>query len=109
MVGLQVKDDQKYSDYRAAMAPILTEFGGGFRFDFKVAEVLKNEEGRPINRVFAIYFFDRQKMELFFSDPRYLAVKLEYFESSVEATTIISEYIRWLWPTENAWSGQNLK
>ena len=94
MVGLQVKDDKAYSDYREAMRPLLEEAGGGFRYDFKVSEVLKSEEERPINRVFAIYFADKSKCDWFFSNPDYLTVKKKFFESSGEATTIISQYER---------------
>jgi len=35
MVGLEVKDDTKYSDYRKAMTPLLETFEGGFRYDFR--------------------------------------------------------------------------
>lgn len=94
MVGLQIKDDAVYSQYREAMRPLLEKAGGGFRYDFKVSEVLKNEEGRPINRVFAIYFGNKKLSEEFFSHPEYLKIKAQYFESSVEATTIISDYER---------------
>ena len=94
MVGLYVKQNDIYTQYRAAMRPLLEQHGGGFRYDFKVAEVLKNEEGRPINRVFAIYFKDKQNMEKFFSHPDYLVIKAKYFEASVEATTILSTYER---------------
>lgn len=94
IVGLQVKNDKVYSEYREAMRPLLERADGGFRYDFKIAEVLKSEEKRPINRVFAIYFGDKEKMEAFFSNPEYLKIKQKYFEASVEATTIISEYAR---------------
>lgn len=94
IVGLQIKNDDVYTQYRNEMAPILENHGGGFRYDFKVSETLKNEEARPINRVFAIYFADRENMNNFFSHPDYLVVKSKFFESSVEATTIISEYER---------------
>lgn len=94
MVGLQVKNDSEYAKYREAMGPILELHGGGFRYDFKVSEVLKNEEGRPINRVFAIYFESKERMNDFFSDPDYLKAKSQYFEISVDATTIISGYQR---------------
>ena len=66
IVGLQVKNDKVYSQYRQAMAPLLSEKQGGFRYDFKVSEVLRNEEGRPINRVFAIYFASQQLCDEFF-------------------------------------------
>ena len=94
MVGLQVSNEGLYADYRNAMRPLLEKVNGGFRYDFKVSEVLKNDEGRPINRVFAIYFGSKEEKEQFFSDPEYLKIKNEFFESSVEATTIISEYGR---------------
>lgn len=94
VVGLQVKDDANYTSYRSAMTPILESFGGGFRYDFKVAETLRNEEGRAINRLFVIYFKDKSSMESFFKNPKYLEVKSEFFETSVESTTIISQYSR---------------
>lgn len=94
MVGLQIKDDNEYSRYREAMSPILKQYGGGFRYDFKVSQTLRNEEGRPINRVFAIYFVDKKGMDEFFSNSDYLDAKAKFFDASVEATTIISEYER---------------
>ena len=94
IVGLQIKNDVEYTNYREAMRPILNSYEGGFRYDFKVSETLKNEEGRPINRVFAIYFGNKNKMDAFFSNPEYLKVKSQFFDASVEATTIISAYER---------------
>lgn len=94
IVGLQIKNDDVYSKYREAMTPILGLYGGGFRYDFKVSEVLKNEEGRSINRVFAIYFKDEDSMNNFFRNEDYLNVKAEFFEKSVSETTIISQYLR---------------
>jgi uncharacterized protein (DUF1330 family) len=94
VVGLNVKDDAIYTDYRTAMKPLLTMHGGGFRYDFKVNEVLKNEEGKQINRVFTIFFESESRMESFFSNEEYLKIKKEFFEKSVGATTIISQYSR---------------
>jgi len=94
VVGLQVVDEDLYTKYREAMTPLLKIYEGGFRYDFEVSNVLKNEEGRSINRVFTIYFGNKSQMNEFFSNEDYKAVKLKYFESSVEATTIISEYVR---------------
>lgn len=92
IVGLHVTDEGIYADYREAMRPLLEKVNGGFRYDFRVSEVLKNESGQPINRVFAIYFDSKDKMDAFFGDTEYLEIKKVYFESSVSATTIISEY-----------------
>jgi uncharacterized protein (DUF1330 family) len=94
VVGLKVINDEEYVNYRAAMTPILESFGGGFRYDFKVDEVLKNEEGREINRVFTIHCKDKESMDAFFSHPDYQVAKSKFFENSVAATTIISEYSR---------------
>lgn len=94
MVGLTVSDSQTYAAYREAMAPLLREHGGGFRFDFEVARVLKSEAPHEINRVFAIYFRDRANKDAFFSRPEYLAIKARFFEKSVAGTTIIAEYER---------------
>ncbi len=92
LVGLDVLDDDIYADYRAAMKPILTSYGGNFGFDFVVSEVLLSQVGAPINRVFTIYFPDKVTAERFFSDGEYLQVKAQYFDSSVAHTTIISSY-----------------
>ena len=92
LVGLNVIDDTIYSDYRANMKPILTQYEGSFGYDFVVAEVLKSETKDKINRVFTIRFPDQQKMEAFFIDDKYTAVKEKYFQKSVKNTTIISSY-----------------
>ncbi|GAB3517485.1 DUF1330 domain-containing protein [Photobacterium alginatilyticum] len=93
LVGLNVIDDRRYQEYRTAMKPILSQFGGRFGYDFKVSEVLQSEvENKDINRVFTISFPKQTDMEAFFSDAEYLNVKTRYFESSVKSTTIISSY-----------------
>ena len=94
VVGLQIKNEEMYARYRESMTPLLETYGGGFRYDFKISEVLKNEDGRAINRVFAIFFKDKASMEKFFSNSNYIKMKSEFFEGSVGATTIISEYQR---------------
>jgi uncharacterized protein (DUF1330 family) len=94
MVGLHVTDDQAYRNYREAMAPLLAAHGGGFRYDFTIAQVLKSASDHPINRVFAIYFESRARMESFFANPEYLAIKARYFAKSVAGTTIFGSYDR---------------
>jgi len=92
LVGLNVLDDDLYSQYRAAMNPILTNIGGGFGYDFKVAEVLLSEVSEKINRVFTIYFPSKLDMESFFSDEEYLRIKERFFLKSVGDATIMSSY-----------------
>lgn len=92
LVGLNVIDDAKYADYRAAMKPILSQYEGRFGYDFKVSEVLITEGAEDINRVFTINFSGEDKMKSFFSDSEYLKVKEQYFVKSVASTTIISSY-----------------
>ena len=56
VMGLEVIDDRIYQQYRDAMAPILTSYGGAFGFDFRVSEVLLSKTQDPINRLFTIAF-----------------------------------------------------
>lgn len=93
-VGLNIINDEVYSNYRKEMKPLLEAHQGGFRYDFKVSEVLKNEEGKSINRVFFIYFGSKDLMDQFFANPEYLKIKTQFFEKSVQATTILSSYSR---------------
>ena len=74
------------------MRPLLEKVQGGFRYDFRVSEVLKNESGNPINRVFTIYFGSKEMKNSFFNSDNYKEIKKRFFESSVDSTTIISEY-----------------
>jgi hypothetical protein len=76
------------------MKSLLESHGGGFRYDFVVSQTLKSVTSEPINRVFAIYFASKGRMDEFFSHPDYKEIKAKYFENSVEATTIISSYER---------------
>ena len=92
LVGLHVLDDLKYENYRKAMKPILTDYQGGFGYDFKVSEVLISPDNNDINRVFTINFSSKNKMEGFFSDAQYLVVKEKYFVESVGSATIIASY-----------------
>lgn len=92
LVGLDVLDNEAYADYRSAMRPILTAFGGGFGYDFRIAEVLKSESEVEINRVFTIRFPDAATMDAFFSDEAYLKTKRQFFDRSVRGTEIIAQY-----------------
>jgi uncharacterized protein (DUF1330 family) len=94
VVALNVTDDAAYQQYRDAMGPLLAAHGGGFRFDFTVARVLRTESTHPINRVFAIYFGDAERKEAFFAHPDYRAIKARWFERSVAGTTILGAYDR---------------
>ena len=92
LVGLEVTDDNAYSNYRQEMTPLLEKFGGGFNYDFKVAELLKSQYSENINRVFTIYFPDETVMNEFFDDDQYKKIKDTHFEGAVKSTTIISSY-----------------
>jgi len=92
LVGLNIVDDDMYQSYRDAMMPILKSYGGNFEYDFKILEVLKSKTNDPINRVFLISFLDKDSMNLFFVDKKYLKVKQKYFEKSVTHMTQIAIY-----------------
>lgn len=94
VVGLEVTDDEKYTEYRREMRPILEEMGGGFGYDFVVREVLEAQVDHPINRVFTIYFPSREVMGEFFGLARYKEIKERHFAPAVAHTVIIAEYDR---------------
>ena len=94
LVGLQVSDNDIYSQYRASMKPILSKYHGRFTNDFMVSEVLLSQGSDQINRVFTINFVDQATKEAFFSDSEYLQVKEKFFEQSVTETYILAEYQR---------------
>ena len=94
VVGLTVTDEAVYQQYRAAMTPLLTAHGGGFRFDFTIAKVLASPAEHTINRLFAIHFPDAQRTAAFFADDEYRAIRARFFEQSVAGTTILAAYDR---------------
>lgn len=93
LVGLTVTNDEGYERYRTLMRPILENYGGFFRYDFKVSQVLKTEAEHVINRVFIISFPDREKSDKFFADERYLEIRKEFFVPSVSGATTIAQYL----------------
>lgn len=94
LVGLNVTDEDAYAKYREAMTPILNALNGGFRYDFRVSDVLISETDAAINRVFTIYFPDQKTADGFFNDPAYICAKEAYFNRAVASTTILAHYQR---------------
>ncbi len=94
VVGLKVNNDEIYDQYRLSISPLLKKYEGGFRYDFKIKQTLIAENSNEINRLFLIYFKNKQLMNAFFSDSEYLKIKEKFFTNSVTSTTIISEYQR---------------
>lgn len=94
LMAMHVLDEASYQRYRDGMLPILERYGGGFRYDFRIAEVLQSDADHPINRVFAIHFPDRQRRKAFFRDPDYQEVRKTHFEGAVGGITEISAYGR---------------
>ncbi len=92
LVGLHVIDDGTYQVYRNEMTPILKRYGGGFGYDFKIADVLKSKTPAPINRVFTISFPNAATKNAFFSNEEYLKVRQRHFEKSVTDTTMLATY-----------------
>jgi uncharacterized protein (DUF1330 family) len=92
IMAMQITDHEGYAAYREHMTPILAEYGGRFDYDFVISEVLKKCCDVEINRVFMIVFPSKQHSLAFFSDPRYKAVRKQYFENSVGSVTQIAEF-----------------
>ncbi len=92
--GLNIIEEESYNLYRKEIMPILSRYGGGFGYDFKISEVLKSGAEEPINRVFTIFFPNKDSKNSFFSNDEYLRIKQRHFEKSVSNTTIIATYER---------------
>lgn len=92
LVGIDVSDEAGYQAYRDAMTPLLIEHGGGFRYDFTIAETLKSATPDTINRLFIIYFPDEAAKTAFFGHPTYQAIKAAHFTPSVRSTTILARF-----------------
>jgi len=92
LVGMLVSDDMMYQQYRENMMPILHRYGGAFKYDFKIDEVLKSAVKEPMNRVFIIRFDSQENMSAFFNDKNYLQVRQEFFEPSVSSFEEIATY-----------------
>lgn len=91
LVGLRVVNEERYQAYRDGMTPILERMGGAFRYDMRIEEVIRGQEG--LSRVFVVSFPDKATKEAFFADEAYLAVREEHFDPSVvETAVIIAEY-----------------
>jgi uncharacterized protein (DUF1330 family) len=92
MIGLEVTDDALYTQYRAAMTPLLKAHGGSFVVDVRVAEVLCAPGGGSFNRLFLLRFPSRDAFDAFFADPEYKAVRERLFVPSVGAVSALGEY-----------------
>ena len=92
LVGLNIKDEKLYQDYRNAMSPLLERIGGGFRYDFTVAKTLRSQAPHAINRVFTIYFPSAEAKSSFFDNPEYKSIRERYLEKSVADAVYIAEY-----------------
>jgi len=89
LMGLDVADHDGYKAYRDAMSPLLERIGGGFRYDFTIAETLRNSAGHEINRLFVIHFPNRQAQDRFLDDEAYREIRGRLFDPSVRAATIL--------------------
>ena len=92
LVGMRVTHEAAYARYRAAMTPILESMGGCFRYDMRVAELLKGDAAEPFNRLFILSFPDEPTRDRFFADPTYLQAKAEHYTGAVSSYTVIAAY-----------------
>lgn len=93
LVGMHVADEDRYRRYRTVMTPILESMGGTFRYDLRVAEMLRGDADEPFNRVFVLSFPDAATRDRFFADDAYAAAKAEHFDGAVSSWRTIAEYV----------------
>jgi uncharacterized protein (DUF1330 family) len=92
VVAMQVDDAESYRKYREAMEPLLIKSGGRFRFDFWIAEVLRSETAKKMNRVFVITFDSKQQSDDFFATAEYKEIRKTFFTPAVSDVTTIAEF-----------------
>jgi len=92
LVGLHVKDNDAYDQYRAGMTPILKDHGGYFRFDYTIDEMLQGDADDAHNRVFVLSFPDQATMERFFGNEDYKNVRAQHFDPAVKSGGILSSF-----------------
>lgn len=93
LVGLSVRDEEGYAEYRAAMTPVLHAHGGSFGVDVRVAAVLRAPGAAAFNRLFTIRFPSAHDHDAFFADPDYLPIRERLFEPSVNgAAEVLGRY-----------------
>jgi uncharacterized protein (DUF1330 family) len=92
MMGLQVSDAALYAQYREHMRPLLEAHGGRFVLDLWVSEVLLAPSAQPFNRLFTVRFPSQAARDAFFTDPEYQAVRKQYYEPSVAATSTLGRF-----------------
>jgi uncharacterized protein (DUF1330 family) len=90
--GVQVIDPALYVEYRARIAPMLEAHGGRFEVDVRVAEVLKAPASEGFNRLFSLRFGSTDRLEAFFADPAYLAVRRDLLARAVSAIVPLGRY-----------------
>lgn len=91
-MALHVLSEQRYAEYRTAVAPILARYGGKVVHDFRVAETLLSEADVEVNRLSTIRFPDETAREAFFRDPDYQIAREEHFEKAVKGSASIAAY-----------------
>ncbi|RYZ09777.1 MAG: DUF1330 domain-containing protein [Myxococcales bacterium] len=92
LIGLEVRDDAMYREYRARMTPLLLAHGGSFGVDVRVAEVLKSPQPGAFNRLFTIRFPSVAAHDTFFGNAEYLAIRRQWFEPGVGLVTHLGRY-----------------
>jgi uncharacterized protein (DUF1330 family) len=90
--GVNVVDPETYAAYRARMTPILEAYGGRFEVDVRVAEVLRSPGQERYNRLFSLSFPSIERLEAFFADPAYVAVRRELLDASVSEIVSLGRY-----------------
>lgn len=93
VVGVQLRDEAGYLEYRRRIAPLLASYGAHFVLDVRVSEVVRAPiEGAQFDRLFILRFPDAAAWERFFADPGYAQIRAEHYEPSVSATHRLFAY-----------------
>jgi len=75
LVGVNVLDEAKFSEYLTAVEPLLSTHNGMFCYDYSVHKERHAVVSGNINRVLKFEFADKCNMEKFFTDRCYLKTR----------------------------------
>lgn len=87
LANVRVTDPAGFEAYRAAVAPMVTEFGGRYLIRGGASEVV---EGAPdVHRIVLLEFADMPALRRFYFSPEYAPVKAMREAAAVTEVTLI--------------------
>lgn len=92
LIGLNVLDSKKLSDFHASIKPLLATHDGEYCYDFNAPSALFSNRYKVINYVFALSFSSKEKTTEFLADNNYRKVRGRHVLKTFASDQIIFGY-----------------